>query len=254
MSLQDYIIDTSALLHDTNNLFTPLSMLKRYINSAREQVAQETHCLRALVSGQASFGNQAQAGSAVPGGAVPGMLPTNSFQTIAGQEMYPYAYGNQALQQQYQGFQSIIDLVGVAVSWGGSVRPVQNWMPWDELQAYARSYNIGVFSYPYCWSDTGTGQLGKVWFWPAPSTVTEMEWDAICLPTPLYTNDDFDALPEQFRKPVKFWAARLAKMASNQYEAAQFYEDEYRKQIGSAAASFARMRVPDYYVDWTTWG
>lgn len=254
MSLMDYQVDTSALLHDASNLFTPIFMLNRYINSAREQVAQDTHCLRALVAGQASFGNAAQAGSAVPGGAVAGMPPTNGFNTIAGQEMYPYAYANETLRQQYRGFESVIDVMDVAVSWGGSIRPVQNWMPWDELQAYARSYNIGVFSYPFVWSDTGTGQLGQIWLFPAPSVVTEMEWDCFCTPTPLYSNDDFDALPEQYRKPVKFWAARSAKMASNQYEAAAFFEQEYMRQIGSAVASHSRMRVPDYYVNWSTWG
>jgi hypothetical protein len=253
MSLQDYQIDTASLLHDQNNLFTGLFQLNRWINEARDQVAMDTGCLPALVPGQAPFGAGAQAGSAVAGGAIPGMQPTNGFQTIAGQEVYAYAFANETLNQQYRGYRAVIDVFTVAVSWGGSIRPVQNWMPWDDLQAYARSYNIGVFSYPFVWSDTGTSENGQIWLWPAPSVVTEMEWQTICVPTPLYSNDDYDALPLQFRKAVKFYAASLAKMASNQYEAAETLQQKYIQQIGVASGSSARARVPDYYRDWTQW-
>lgn len=253
MSLRDYQIDTAALLHDQNNLYTGVFQLNRWINSAREQVAQDSGCLRALVAGQAPFGTTSQAGTAVPGGAVPGQPPTNGFNTIAGQEVYAYALANEYLKAQFRGYEAVIDVIDVAVSWGGSIRPVQNWMPWDELQAYARSYNVGIFSYPFVWSDTGTGQGGQIWLWPAPSTVTEMEWDCLCIPSPLYTNDDFDALPELFRKPVKYWAARLAKMASNQYAAAEFFENQYRQQVSAASGSMQRSRVRDYYADFTSW-
>lgn len=253
MKLQDYQIDAQALLHDSNNLFTGLFQLNRWINEARDQVAQDSGCLRALVAGQAPFGTAAQAGSAVPGGAIPGNPPTSSFQTIPEQEEYAYEFANQYLRQQFRGFRSVMDVYNVGVSWGGSIRPVQNWMPWDQLQAYARSYNIGVFSYPFVWSDTGTDENGKIWLWPAPSVVTEMEWDCFCLPTPLYTNDDYDAIPNRFRRAVKFWVAHLAKLASNRFEEAEMYKGKYYDQVGIAQASSARARVFDYYVDYTTW-
>ena len=253
MSLQDYQIDTAALLHDQSNLYTGLFQLNRWINSARAQVAQDTGCLRALVSGQAPFGTIAQAGTAVPGGAIPGQPPTNGFNTIAGQEVYSYALANQYVAQQNRGYGEVIDVFGVAVSWGGSIRPVQNWMPWDELQAYARSYNVGVFSYPFVWSDTGTGSNGQIWLWPAPSNVNEMEWDCFCIPAPLYSNDDFEALPTTHQRAVNYWAASLGKMASNQYEAAAQLKQEYYRKIGTVNASKARARVPDYYSDWGSW-
>jgi hypothetical protein len=253
VSLQDYQIDTAALLHDQSNLFTGLFQLNRWINGARNQVAQDTGCLRALVAGQAPFGAAAQAGSAVPGGAVAGLPPTCGFNTIAGQEVYAYALANEYVQQQYRGYGQVIDVFDVAVSWGGAIRPVQNWMPWDNLQAYARSYNIGVFSYPFVWSDTGTGQNGRIWLWPAPSNVNEMEWDCFCIPLPLYTNDDFEALPENHQRCVAYWAAYLGKLASNQYEAASVLQGEYYKQITTVSASSARARVSDYYADWTEW-
>jgi hypothetical protein len=253
VSLQDYQIDTASLLHDQNNLFTSLFQLNRWINQAREQVAMDSGCLRVLAAGQSPFGASAQAGSAVPGGAIPGQPPISGFQTIPSQEVYPYAYANEYVTSQNRGIRAVGDVVGVAVSWGGSIRPMQNWMPWDELQAFARSYNIGVFSYPFVWSNTGSGEFGKIWLWPAPSTVTEMEWDCLCLPLPLHTNDDYEAIPPTFRRAVKFWAASLAFESSNRPDRAERMQQRYLQSGITAAGASERMRVPNYYADWTQW-
>lgn len=253
MSLQDYQIDTAALLHDSNNLFTGLFQLNRWINQARDQLAMDTGCLRVLAAGQAPFGTGAQAGSAVPGGAVAGQPPTSGFFTIAGQEKYSYSYANEYVAAQNRGVRGVGDVTNVAVSWGGSIRPVQNWMPWQDLQAYARSYNIGVFSYPFVWSNFGSGENGQIWLWPAPSSVTEMEWDCTGLPTYLYSNDDYEAIPRTFRKGVKFYAASLAFEASNRDARAETMKQRYYEAIGTAVGASERTRVPDYYVDFTTW-
>ena len=54
-NLADYENDVGWLLHDVNHLFTPLSQLDRWINQARDRVAQDSGCLRALVAGQSPF-------------------------------------------------------------------------------------------------------------------------------------------------------------------------------------------------------
>jgi hypothetical protein len=253
MQLQDYITDTQALLHDQYGLFTPTYQLTRWINQARDQVAQDTGCLRVIVTGDSPFGAQAQAGVAVPGGAVSGNAPVSEFFTVAGQEMYPFGYANQTAVAQNRGMRAIIDVNNVAVSWGGALRPVQNWMPWDQLQAYARSYNVGVFSYPFCWATSGVGVNNRVWLWPAPSVVTEMEWDCTMLPAPLYSNDDYEAIPDPYGLAVKFFAANLAFMASFRNAQAQDMKQQYMQQIASAAGSADRGHVPDYYTDATSW-
>lgn len=247
MSLEAYQQDTAALLHDPSHLFTGLYQLNRYINKARDQVAQDTGCLRATVVGTAPLGAGAQPGTAVPGGAIPGMQPTSGFFTIASQEVYPYQYANQTLKQQYRGYRAVCDVFGVAVSWGGAVRPALSWMPWDELQAYARSYNVGVTSYPGLWSNTGASENGRVWLWPAPSTVSEMEWDCICYPSVLNTNDDFDAIPSHYEQSVMYWAAYLGKMAQQKLGEADAMRSMYLNQIGSGSGAAERARVPNYY-------
>jgi hypothetical protein len=253
MSLTDYKIDTGAMLHDAQHLFTSEFMLTRWINEARDQVAMDSGCLRCLAAGQSPFGAGAQAGTAVPGGAIAGQPPTSGFQTIPGQEIYPYAFANQYVTAANRGVRGVGDVFNVAVSWGGAIRPVQNWMPWDELQAYARSYNVGVFSYPFVWSNTGSGENGKVWLWPAPSTVTEMEWDCLCLPTPIYSDDDYEPIPTTYQRGVKFWAASLAFESSNRDARAARMQERYMQAGITAAGASERARVPDYYKDWTSW-
>lgn len=252
-NLTDYQIDTAALLHDQNNLFTPIFQLNRWINQARDRVAQDSGCLRVLVAGQAPFGVAAQAGSAVPGGAVPGQAPTTEFNVIAGQEFYPFSYATQWVQAQNRGFRAVIDVQSVAVSWGGAIRPVQNWMPWDQLQAYARSYNVGVASYPYFWSTSGAGTGNRIWLWPMPSTASEMEWDVTCVPMSLHGPDDYEAIPAPFSGAVKYWAARAAFLASFRYQAAKECEQEYWSSLIKAGSSTNRSTIPDYYADWTRW-
>jgi hypothetical protein len=253
MQLQDYLNDTAWLLHDVNNLFTPVFQLTRWVNQARDQVAQDSGCIRTVVTGQSPFGAQAQAGVAVPGGAIAGIAPTSLFYTIAQQEKYPFAYANQTAVAQQQGARGVIGVNNVAVSWGGALRPVQNWLPWDQMQALGRSYNVGVFSYPFCWATSGTGENNQVWLWPAPSIASEMEWDCTLVPKQIYSNDDFDAIQAPFDQAVKYWAARLAFMGSLRYAEADEMTRQYWLQLNTTASASDRGHVPDYYADVSRW-
>ena len=137
MGLAAYLQDTYSLLSDYGGLFTPQNQLTRWINEARRQIAYQTGCIRVLVSGQSPWGSQAQAGSMIPGGAMPGVLvdnapnpigtlpvtaTTNSFYAITGVERYTYAFANPYIAAGNQGVGNMFDIVDLAVSWGG-VRP-----------------------------------------------------------------------------------------------------------------------------------
>ncbi len=264
MSLSWYIQDTSSLLHDELHQFTSKKQLTRWINDGRSQVAQLSGCVRRLISGASAFGAGAQAGSLIPGGAQPGALPdsapaaglsqtTNTFGTIAGVERYPFGFANPYLQAAHAGCLEIVDVIDLAVSWGG-IRPTMSWMPWDELQAYARSYNVGVFSYPFYWATQGDGVAGEVWLFPVP-TITgqgqaaqgEMEWDVTCLPKDLYTDDDFDAIPRPFRNCVKYYAAHLSYLGSQRPGLADVMLRKFYQNVPVSRAASDRGKVPNYY-------
>lgn len=255
-NLSDYLTDTALLLRDSNNLFTSQKTLIRYINSARDQVAKQTGCLRALIAGQSPFGNAANPGTLIPGAGQPGSSSVQNFSTLVGVEKYHFGYANPFLKANYTGFKSVVDVIDLAVSWGGN-RPSLNWMPWEDLQAYARSYNVGVFSYPFLWSTNGSGTKGQVWLFPVPQIAQvvnaqpgaqgEMEWDVSCLPTPLYTSDDYEAIPDSVADAVQFFAAHLAFLGSQRYSMAATMLALYEERLGISNVAGDRGKSDSYY-------
>jgi hypothetical protein len=258
-----YLNDASALLHDQAFSFTSERQLTRWINEARRQAAQRTGCVRRLVAGQSAFGAGAQPGSLLAGGAQPGALPdsnpnaqvnttTNAFMTITNVERYSYqGFVNPLLKKQHQGVNAVIDTIALSVTWGGGVngspRPSLAWLPWEYLQAYARAYATLVTSYPYWWSVYNDGENGEIWMFPVPSFPMEIEMDCFCIPSDLYTDADYDAIPNGFSNAIKYGAAALAYMTSRRYGQAQIMMDQFSDRLGVARVAADMGKVPNYY-------
>lgn len=247
--LQTYITETSRLIRDRANLVTPRDELIDYINLARNDVCRLTACIRCLIAGNAPFGSGATPGLAVPGGLTPGAQDTTitSFSTQPGVEHYHFGYAKPYLQAQFAGVESVIDLITVAVSWGSAARPVMEWESFEDLQALARIYSVGVFTYPFKAATQGDGINQVLYLFPVPSQALEMEWDASCLPKPLYTNSDYEAVPAPFTGAVKFKAAQYVYLASQRFGSADLMEAQFMQHLGIDRAASERGRVPSYY-------
>jgi hypothetical protein len=141
----------------------------------------------------------------------------------------------------------IIDIIELSVNWGGAVRPTLAWLPWDELQAYARAYATQITSYPYYWSCLDDGERGEVWMFPAPSTTGDIEADCFCVPTNLYSDADYDAIPEGFQNAVKFAAAELLFMSSGRYAQADYMHDKFLDRLGTGRIAADRGKTSNYY-------
>ena len=247
-NLASYQYETLDYLRDANSQFTSTTSLNRYINHARNQVAMRSACLSVNLTGQAAFGTGAQPGYAIPGAMVPGTLPgslannlnspgavstpTNQFTTIPGVEMYSYGYAKPFLQAQFAGYGSVIYVSEISVSWGG-IMPALNWMPFEDLQALARSVNLGVSSYPYVWSQKGIGESGQVYVFPIPTSLAPgtMEWQCVCTPAGLYTNDDYCALPEIYQNLVPYYAAYRGFLAQGRTGMAATMRGLFEEQL-----------------------
>ena len=220
-----------------------------------------TGCIRRLITGQSAFGASAAPGFAIPGATQPGALPdatpagtiagaaTNlTMQTIPGVERYPYVgFFNPVLQAQHAGCSSVIDAIALSVNWGGVNRPTLDWMPWDDFQAYCRAYAVLNTSYPSVWAVYNDGTIGEIWMFPIPSQAGDIELDCFAYPSPIYTNTDFEAIPREFRKGVKFVAAKTAFMASGRYAQAQEMENAFANSLGIARVSVDRGKTRSYY-------
>jgi hypothetical protein len=264
MALSQLINDTAQLLNDPNFSFTSRPQVVRWINEARRHCAKRTGCIRRLITGQSAFGASAQPGWAVAGALQPGALPAsfpqatsgaygaiqNNVQSILNCERYPYVgFWNPALQAAHAGCDKVIDSLALSVNWGGVTRPTLDWMPWDNLQAYARAYAVLNTSYPSVWSVYNDGPQGEIWIFPIPSQQNEMELDATCTPKAIYTDDDFDAIPDGMQECLKFGAASLQFLSRGRYSQAQVMEDMFASEMGVARVSFDRGKTASYY--WT---
>ncbi len=247
MSLQDYIVQTRNLIRDTQGLFVTPAALNQYINEARNETAIQSGCIQRLITGQPPFGASAQPGQAVAGGAMPGSNPQSTFATIPDQERYPFqGFGNEYLQKQHRGLRGIVDVVNIAVSWGGAFRPVLTWMPWEEFQAQLRATQILVTNYPFFWSVFNDGEQGECWVYPPPQSVNEMEWIVFATPADIYHDDDFDAIPHPFRKAVKYYAAKRAYEDSQRFFNAQIMMADFERTLIASRGGVDRGKV-NYY-------
>ena len=210
--------------------------------------------MRFLVCGQSPYGATAQPGVAIPGASIPGSLPgtqpgsnTNLFQTIAGVEAYSFQFGNKFLRAQYTGADEITDIVDCGIAWGSaSYRPVLNWCPWEEMQAYMRSWAVLNSAFPLWWSTQGDATNQVVYLWPPPVQAMEMEWDVIALPKNLYTDNDFEVLSENFAIAIKHEAAALAYMSTRPAQA-QIHHAAFLDNLGVGRSASDYGKIPSMY-------
>jgi hypothetical protein len=255
--------DTASLLHDQSHIFTSTNQLTRWINEARRDVAKITGCIQRLIAGQSAQGATAQAGGFIPGAAQPGALPNsipllgnggppstavNTMTTIPGVERYPFkGFFNSYLSAQYAGVKGVIDVTQIAVQWESSFRPALTWMPWDDFQAYCRAYSNQTTSYPAVWSVFNDGEDGEVWFFPIPSAPCEIEVYAACIPSDLYSDDDYDAIPDGMRSSIKYKAAALAFLTAQRYAQSERMDQLFAQSIGMNVVARDRGKSPNYY-------
>lgn len=245
MAWSDYITQTQYLLRDSNNAFISQSQLTTWVNRTRVSLAKNTGCIRRFVTGQSAWGATAQPGAAIPGGMQPGALPAaqmstsgaaiGGMQTIPGVERYAYrGFFNPYLQQQYEGLRGIVDSIDLSVNWGGggAFKPALMWMPFEDFQAYCRSVSTQMFNDPAAWTVFNDGEEGEIWMFPPPSQVGDIELDCTCLPSDIYSDADFDAIPATFRETVKFGAASLAFMSSQRYAQAEVMQSLFQSGMG----------------------
>jgi hypothetical protein len=251
--LAEYLYDTRDLLRDSAGQFYSNTQIIRYINGARTDIAKITQCIRVLVPGSAPFGNQALSGEAVSGGALSGSQGssndgTSVLSTTPGQEFITFQSLNPFVKQLYGGAKGIIAVNNLAISWGGW-RPQLAYLPWQDLQAYARSVSVLITSNPYFWSVLNDGETGQMWIFPTGSSGWEMELDCNLVPAALYSDTDIELLPDPWRDGVKYYAARRAYLASQRFGMAQEMKNEFYDKMGIDRFAVDPGKTEDYYFD-----
>lgn len=175
----------------------------------------------------------------------------NSLTTVPGQEVYQFSLANTLIQAQsiFTGLRSAEGVISVASAWGvnAAMKPMLMEMIWSEFQAYYRSYNTGLQSYPTVWAKYGQGLNGSIYLWPLPSQTSQMDWDVWCLPVTLTSSSTPEAIPYPFVTPVPYYAAYLAFFNAQRFEDADRMKKEYEQKLEECPPMSTGAFMGNYY-------
>jgi hypothetical protein len=212
-TLQTYITQVQRLLHDTSASFWPIAELTDYINAARARIANDTKCLRQLVT---------------------------SIPLTTGVELYN-VQATVALAPVPM-LQSVVDILGISLYWGNT-RFKLNYMSFSQFDAYVRAWQL-YKTRPVIF--TRMGGL-NVYLGPVPDQAYITDWDVAIEPAALVNSTDVDPIPPPFNAPVQYWAAHLAKFKEQSYGEAEMFKKEYTVEGIRAQRVFMTRVLPNPY-------
>lgn len=93
--------------------------------------------------------------------------------------------------------------------------------PWTQYQALIRSYPQQYYYVPTVMSQYGQGTAGSMYLYPLPNALYQWEADCLCLPTDLYDDEDYEALPEPWTDAVPYFAAHMSYLELQNFNMAR---------------------------------
>jgi hypothetical protein len=210
VGLTTYQTQVQRLLHDPNANFWTLAELTDYINEARNRVAQDTKCLRQLVTGLT--------------------LP-QGVESYNPQVLIPAPTG--AL---------VIDVMAITVYWGNTRRKLY-YKPFTQFDATYRYWNQ-LQTIPEAYSRMSPT---VVFIGPTPDQAYVSDWEVAVNPTALIDNTTVDQIPIPFTEPVQYYAAYKAKWKEQSMGEAQMFLKEYARNLQWCARSWMTRLVPSAY-------
>ena len=188
-----------------------------YINSARVQIAAEAKCIRnyatlALVVNQQQY----------------------NFSTIV---FAPATSGVQVVMN--------VEMAGFTVPATTGQRIVVQ-REWAWFNRYVLQNPVPVAGPPRYWAQFGQGALGTLWF-NLPDFTYVINLDTVCLPLPLATDTDPEAIPYQWTDAVPFYAAWLGMQQEQRQGDAEMMLQRFKMLMQRARAAATPEVTPTVY-------
>lgn len=101
----------------------------------------------------------------------------------------------------------------------------------SEYQARIRQYPFQYQDVPAFSSQFGQGSDGSFYIYPLPSQTYQFELDCLALPQDLTTDLSVELIPDPWTQAVKFYALHLAYLSLQNFNAANYYETLFDKQM-----------------------
>lgn len=207
--LNAYLQTTRRLLADATFARYNEFDLRDWCNIARAQVAGEGEAIRLL-----------------------GTLPT-----VAGQPNYNFS----AITLSGSGIGSAL-----AVRMIGAAGKILSPRPFEWMFEYYIAPLVASGT-PVDWSQLGQGTGGTLYLGPTPNAVWTMTLDVVATPDDLVTDADAESLPWPFRDAVPYYAAYMALLTTQQFEAAERHYQIYERFVARARAIGTPTVLPEQY-------
>lgn len=211
--LNQYVLQVQRLLHDLNAQFWSTTELTDYVNEARYRVAQDTKCLRQLVTGLTLT---AQTDSYSPQALISTVYPTLGPQ--------------------------LVDVMGITLYWG-TQRIKLLYIPFTRFDAWYRQFQ-NYYMRPTAFTRMGAN---LVWFGPNPDQAYVTDWDVAVIPNALVTDSTPEQIPVPFQEPVQYYAAYKAKWKEQAQGEAQLFLQQYTATLKWCARGFMTRIIPNPY-------
>jgi hypothetical protein len=214
--LTTYITQLQRILHDPNDQMWPQSEKTDYINEARNRVAQDTKCLRQLVTNAAT-----------------GLTLTANVELYVPQTYLPAA------------FQSVVvDVMAITVYWGNSRRKLK-YYEFTGFDVRYRMWNLLV-TVPEAFSRVSPTQ---VYIGPMPDQSYATDWELAINPNALPFPDvgAVDQIPVPYQEAVQYYAAYKAKFKEQSLGEADVFLKHYVRTLNWCHRSWMTRQVQNPY-------
>ncbi|HEY6025843.1 MAG TPA: hypothetical protein VIV09_03000 [Pseudolabrys sp.] len=142
-----------------------------------------------------------------------------------GQEVYPFSGIDLTLNP---GCESVYFVRSISIIYN-NYRYSLPVYPFSVYQAMIRQYPFQYQYVPTFASQFGQGVNGSFYVYPLPSQSYQYEMDCQCTPQELIDDQSYEAIPQPWQDAVAFYAAHLAFLELQNYNAAKGMLDLYEK-------------------------
>lgn len=160
-----------------------------------------------------------------------------------GQEVYKFSDVNLSMNP---GCESVFNVRSVSLLYNNYRYSLPKYS-FTTYQAYIRQYPFQYQYIPTFFSQFGQGTGGSLYMYPLPSQSFQVEYDCLCLPSDLTTDQSVEAIPQPWQDAVPYFAAHLAFLELQNFNSAKALLDLYEK-MAQAYSNYARIgRVVNPY-------
>lgn len=152
-----------------------------------------------------------------------------------GQEVYKFSDINLAANP---GCDAVYFVRSVALLYN-NFRYVLPCYAFSVYQALLRNYPFNFQGPPEFSSQFGQGTGGSFYVYPIPSQQMQAEWDCLVTPSDLIDDQSYEALPDPWTDAVSYYAAHLAMIELQNYNASGFFHTLFEKKALSVS-NYAR--------------